>query len=296
MVEPALNGASATAYGPLDFVALLQRLGELGPPSEIRNQSPVVAATALGFERVLLTSTRDGMLRAEALHLSRGSAAAVLSRLDERPVALEYPLIEGEIMRRRRAQIVRVDAGPAAAGYAFGQLLGWAEYIVAPVLLDGTVVGFFHADRDGAPLDQPDADRLVAYVACWAIAYERAVIRHRLRVQRLEMRQMASWADARAAELGDGAITLDEGAPEIRAAAATPPTGVREDALRQLLTPREFEILRLIVRGETNVGIARTLVVSEGTVKFHVKNILRKLHASNRAEAVSRYMRLAFNQ
>ena len=47
-----------------------------------------------------------------------------------------------------------------------------------------------------------------------------------------------------------------------------------------------------MVRGETNADIARALVVSEGTVKFHVKNILRKLHAANRAEATSRYLRL----
>ena len=51
-----------------------------------------------------------------------------------------------------------------------------------------------------------------------------------------------------------------------------------------------------MVKGETNADIARALVVSEGTVKFHVKNILRKLHASNRAEATSRYLRLSLRQ
>ena len=44
--------------------------------------------------------------------------------------------------------------------------------------------------------------------------------------------------------------------------------------------------------GETNAGIARQLVISQGTVKSHVKNVLRKLHATNRAQAVSRYFRL----
>jgi DNA-binding NarL/FixJ family response regulator len=41
--------------------------------------------------------------------------------------------------------------------------------------------------------------------------------------------------------------------------------------------------------GETNAQIAHRLFVSEGTVKSHVKHILRKLDAANRAEAVSRY-------
>jgi hypothetical protein len=42
--------------------------------------------------------------------------------------------------------------------------------------------------------------------------------------------------------------------------------------------------------GKTNAGIATRLVVSEGTVKSHVKHILRKLAAANRAEAVSVYL------
>ena len=63
-------------------------------------------------------------------------------------------------------------------------------------------------------------------------------------------------------------------------------------ALRDLMTRREVEVLELMVRGETNGAIARALVVTEGTIKFHVRNILRKLHAANRAEATSRYLRL----
>jgi DNA-binding NarL/FixJ family response regulator len=55
-------------------------------------------------------------------------------------------------------------------------------------------------------------------------------------------------------------------------------------------------VLRLVTGGETNAGIARSLVISEGTVKFHVKNILRKLGASNRAEATSRYLRMTREQ
>jgi DNA-binding NarL/FixJ family response regulator len=53
------------------------------------------------------------------------------------------------------------------------------------------------------------------------------------------------------------------------------------------LTPRELEVLALVGQGATNAEIAAQLVVSENTVKFHMKNILQKLHARNRAEVVA---------
>ena len=52
------------------------------------------------------------------------------------------------------------------------------------------------------------------------------------------------------------------------------------------LTPREAEILRLLVDGLTNKQIAIDLDLQEITVKIHVRNIYRKIGASNRAQAV----------
>jgi DNA-binding NarL/FixJ family response regulator len=60
----------------------------------------------------------------------------------------------------------------------------------------------------------------------------------------------------------------------------------REDP--DALTERELEVLELMVEGITsNRQLARRLEVSENTVKFHVRNILDKLHLHNRAQAVS---------
>jgi DNA-binding NarL/FixJ family response regulator len=52
-----------------------------------------------------------------------------------------------------------------------------------------------------------------------------------------------------------------------------------------VLTRREREVLQLLASGQTNREIATALVISENTVGFHVKNILRKLHVENRAQA-----------
>jgi DNA-binding NarL/FixJ family response regulator len=51
------------------------------------------------------------------------------------------------------------------------------------------------------------------------------------------------------------------------------------------LTRREVEVLNLVSRGWTNRTVARTLWVTDETVKFHLSNIYRKLGVSNRVEA-----------
>ena len=57
-----------------------------------------------------------------------------------------------------------------------------------------------------------------------------------------------------------------------------------DDPIHQL-SPREKEILTLIVKGESNKHIARALDIAETTVKIHVQHILRKLGCSNRVHA-----------
>jgi len=52
-----------------------------------------------------------------------------------------------------------------------------------------------------------------------------------------------------------------------------------------ILTPREYEILTLLAEGQSNKVIARNLGISDGTVKLHVKAILRKLNISSRITA-----------
>jgi NarL family two-component system response regulator LiaR len=53
------------------------------------------------------------------------------------------------------------------------------------------------------------------------------------------------------------------------------------------LTPREREVLALLVKGHTNLEIAQQLSVSRSTVKIHVSNILKKIDVSSRKEAIA---------
>ena len=73
-------------------------------------------------------------------------------------------------------------------------------------------------------------------------------------------------------------------------------TAVRRDAPRAegtaRLTERELEVLRLVARGMSNRAVAESLFLSENTVKNHVRNILDKLEAHSRMEAVVKASRI----
>ena len=53
------------------------------------------------------------------------------------------------------------------------------------------------------------------------------------------------------------------------------------------LSPREQEVLDLVSQGLTNKEVAQRLYISENTVKYHMKNILDKLHLQNRSQVIA---------
>jgi DNA-binding NarL/FixJ family response regulator len=80
------------------------------------------------------------------------------------------------------------------------------------------------------------------------------------------------------------------GAPR---AAPVPAAGNAGDAAGKLgITPRQAEVLALILAGKPNKAICRELNLAEGTVKSHVAAVLKALNASNRVEAVIAASRL----
>ncbi len=93
-----------------------------------------------------------------------------------------------------------------------------------------------------------------------------------------------------AVERGEAAIPPAIAA-RILAELARPPAAASPGPDRDRLTERELDVLRLVVRGLRNKEIASDLGISENTTKFHLRNILDKLHAQNRAEVVARAMR-----
>jgi DNA-binding NarL/FixJ family response regulator len=268
-------------------------------PGAILDTAPEALVGGSAFDRVVLSVVREGVMTAEAVHVrdDPAASAALLDALQAHPVRLEHPLVETEALRRRRATLV--DAADPRVDRATTDVMGWSGYVVAPVSVRSTVVAVLQADRaDG--MDARDASILWTFAAGLAQAYESATLRRTLRNERREMRRLLTWLDARSGELADATIAFasreasELPQPKGMDGAERRPERDRDGSavLDAVLTRREVEILRLLADGLTNRAIASELVISGGTVKFHVNSILRKLHVANRAEAVARYYAL----
>lgn len=94
-----------------------------------------------------------------------------------------------------------------------------------------------------------------------------------------------------AVDRGEAAITPAIAARILAELARPPEPAAAAEPDPDRLTDRELDVLRLVVRGLRNKEISAELGISENTTKFHLRNILDKLHAQNRAEVVARAMR-----
>ena len=265
----------------------VRRLGEVGSAQGILDRAAEELGGGSQFDRVMIGEVVDSALLPRSIWVREGETDAklTLDRLRGSPIELRYPLIEDEVARAQRVELVVVQDARARALAPLREALGWDSYVVAPLTVRGATVGLLHADASssGRALDSLDVEVASRYTEALAGVFERAVLRDTLRLHRRELQSAVQWMSERLSRLASDAAELGAGT---RAGQADPD-------LVDALTPREREVLRLLARGKTNLAIAQRLVIREGTVKYHVKNILRKLGATSRADAVSRYVRAA---
>ena len=103
----------------------------------------------------------------------------------------------------------------------------------------------------------------------------------------LEAAQLHAMIDAVAR--GEAAITPATAARIIRHLSSL--GAASEDLGPARLTGRELEVLRQVTDGRRNKEIAAELGITENTVKYHLRNILEKLHAQSRTEVATRALR-----
>jgi LuxR family transcriptional regulator, regulator of acetate metabolism len=262
----------------------IRRLGELTSPEGILPRAAAELGACSELDRVLISEVVDGALTPLAIWSGADQATAdeALEQLRPQPIALAYPLLEYEVVRHHHAQTVAVGSAGARTPPSLARELGWESYAVAALTVGGQTIGLLHADatHSARPVDALDAEVTGKFAEGLAGVFERAVLRHTLALHRAELQSAVQWMSGRLGRLTD-------------AASFEHPAGVTgaDPGLVDSLTPRELEVLGLLAGGNTNLAIANTLVVREGTVKYHVKNILRKLGATSRADAVSRFVR-----
>jgi DNA-binding CsgD family transcriptional regulator len=244
----------------------------------------------VGFGRAAVFTVRDFSLVPENVY-ARGAPEQgdeLLARLRRESFELGPWLHESEVLRRRIA--LRVEDG-GDDPHALATLPATRSYVAAPVICQEQAVALFHADHGPRGRAVTDFDRaaLWAFAEGFGHALERGLLADRLRTHSERVLALARSTEASVEELSRPAVELPSGVQPISPAGAL---AVPDRELMKGLTRREHEVLTMLADGETNARIAQRLVVTEDTVKSHVKHILRKLGAQNRSQAVSRYFRV----
>jgi len=265
-------------------------LSPIRSPHELIHRTPAALCAAGGFDRAMISRVNGSEWRPQVLHVAAGTNDPVnvglAETVDRMQVQLTGTLVETTVLRRRRAMLVDRSMRRLQHCAALAEFSRSRSYVVAPIAIADRVIGFLHADRRASRRELGSADLalLSLFADLFGLLYEKTVTVIRIHEQHLAVAAALSAVTEHLTDLP--AVRLDRrpaGSP------ANPDTGL---SLPGGLTTREWEILRLVATGATNAQIAAALVVSEGTVKSHVKRVLHKLPAANRAEAVYQYMRL----
>jgi DNA-binding CsgD family transcriptional regulator len=276
----------------------LRRLEPVTSSAELLDRVCPEARRSCGLERILLSRIEDGAWRPWTGDFSfdRDIEPDMHAAIRDLAVDLGDSPIERAILAERRPAIVgRVD--PAAIYTELLAISRSTSYVVAPVAPAGRVVGLLHGDHGtgGPRVDIVDRDVLWVFAEGFGRIYERTELHERLRAQRGRAREafdeMESTITAVAAtEIRLGAVVLAVDADERAELELAAGPAACNQSIDELLTLREREVLAQMVRGFNNAAIADRLAIREGTVKSHVKHILRKLDAVNRTDAISRYL------
>ncbi|HET9739083.1 MAG TPA: LuxR C-terminal-related transcriptional regulator, partial [Solirubrobacteraceae bacterium] len=276
----------------------LHRLRGAETMPQIIDRAAVEICRSCGVDRCVLMSMKEGRLIAESVHFGQdpdgqekwtGYALAHPPKIDPRDPEIE-------LLRRHGPILVSNNATSRGVG-DISRAAQSTGYVGAPVMVHGSVIGTLFADRTftAETVDTVARDVVGVFAEGLSYALERTLLLGRMRHQIGKIREVMAEADTTLDEMFDAGMSMrhDEVTGDIDIVGRGPVMPF-DNAYRMmgLLTRREIEVIDLMARGASNGDIANELVISEGTVKSHVKHILRKTRAANRTQAVSCYLRL----
>ncbi|MCV7301289.1 LuxR family transcriptional regulator [Mycobacterium barrassiae] len=261
-------------------------------PREMIYAAPLVLSREFGFARTMISTVRGSVWRPQHLYIDDKKVDSYsrpfLDWVHGAHIQLADAPLETELIRKRCGALV---SSPKEDKRTFKEIVdvsGCRGYVAAPITLQGRAIGMLHADRPDheAAVTTDHLDQLEAFAECLAVAFESAALEEKAAQQRTEVDNLRS--------------EVDELLRRPTRSAVWPVPGQRHDDHDRhdrpavpSLTAREREIMSYVATGATNAQIARCLVISEGTVKSHLKHIARKLHTPSRAAAVAVYAGIA---
>ncbi len=270
----------------------LGRLRAITDVGELLAAAAVELAHCCDLDRTVVSRRRGSTWRAEAVWISPDVDPDVAARtrayLTEQWIPLRAGTLENELVRRRCAALVSAhEAGVDRELVDAAESVG---YVASPVMPSGEVIGFLQGDRwvGSRELTDHDRDNLWTFAEGFGLIFQHLVLWQRLDQQRAHLREAFVAAERNLAELSSAELLLARRErPRPVGTEGTAPVGAAP-----MFSRREREVLELMVAGARNTDIAERLVISESTVKAHVSRVTHKLKATNRAEAVSRFLLL----
>jgi DNA-binding CsgD family transcriptional regulator len=258
------------------------RLRACGDSAELDQQAAEVALDALGARRVALSRVRDGVW--SSWRVASVEDLGSLTAWSERgPIALDQLPVEQAVVTTGQTAIT---VAPGRSGASAARAL--RTCVVGPIVVENEVIGLMHVEFGN---HEPGADEhhlVLSFGQTLGRVHELLTTREQFGGQRSAADDLQRAAQ-RAMNI-DAAVELSVDplgiVRESRGEGQVPTA----DGSRTNLTARQRETLDLVLRGYTNAQIAERLIISVATVKSHVRAILHRVGAVNRAEAIARYV------
>ncbi|OSC31744.1 hypothetical protein B8W69_03875 [Mycobacterium vulneris] len=267
-----------------------QALGYLRglPPRDMIYAAPEVLSRELAFARTMISTVRGSLWLPARIHIEDEEAdphaRGFVEYVTDRHIQLADAPLETELVRKRCAVFAPSPMDDKRTFKEIVEVSGCFGYIAAPITVQGRAIGILHADRPEPHgiVTMEHLEQLEAFAECLSVAFESAALDERAARQRIEVDNLCGNVDEL---LGRSARSVLWPVPGQGHKACYR----GDEPAVTALTAREREIMAHVATGATNGQIAGYLVISEGTVKSHLKHIAKKLNTSSRAAAVAIY-------